>query len=63
MKSKTINLLSNLSAFSMIVGGIVALYKEDYLYVGIGIYFIAKGLFVYSLMQKMQEKRNCEEKN
>jgi hypothetical protein len=61
MKSKTINLLSILAAFGMIGGGILALYKEDYLYAAIGIYFIAKGLFVFALMQKVQEKKCCRE--
>jgi hypothetical protein len=62
MKSKAINLLSILAAFGMIGGGILALYKEDFLYIAIGVYFIAKGIFVFSLMQKMQEKRSCEER-
>jgi uncharacterized membrane protein len=61
MSSKTINLLSILAAFGMIAAGITALYDEDLLFTGIGIYFISKGFFVISLMQKMQNKsnRNC----
>ncbi len=61
MNSKTINLLSILAAFGMIAAGITAIYDEDLLFTGIGIYFISKGFFVISLMQKMQNKsnRNC----
>ncbi len=61
MSSKTINLLSILSAFGMIAAGITALYDEDLLFRAIGIYFVSKGFFVISLMQKMQKKskHNC----
>ena len=61
MSSKTINLLSILAAFGMIAAGITALYDEDLLFRAIGIYFVSKGFFVISLMQKMQKKskHNC----
>ena len=50
-----------MAAFGMIAAGITAIYDEDLLFTGIGIYFISKGFFVISLMQKMQNKsnRNC----
>ena len=61
MSSKTINLLSIFAAFGMIAAGITALYDEDLLFRAIGIYFVSKGFFVISLMQKMQKKskHNC----
>ena len=61
MSSKTINLLSILAAFGMIAAGITAFYDEDLLFRAIGIYFVSKGFFVISLMQKMQKKskHNC----
>lgn len=62
MKSKSINLLSMLAAFGMIGGGILAIYNENLLFAAVGIYFIAKGLFVFSLMQKLQKKCCCDEK-
>jgi len=61
MKFKTTNLLSTLAAIGMIAGGVLALYKEDYLYAAIGIYFIAKGFFVFSLMRNLQRKCSCLE--
>ena len=60
MKSKSLNLLSIVAAIAMIAGGILAIYKDDYLSTAIGIYFIAKGLFVFTLMQKMQQKCCCK---
>jgi hypothetical protein len=59
MKSKTYNLLSIVAAFGMIGGGILAIYNEDSLNVALGIYFIAKGLFVMSLMQSIRSKSCC----
>ena len=61
MSSKTINLLSILAAFGMMAAGITALYDEDLLFRAIGIYFVSKGFFVISPMQKMQKKskHNC----
>ena len=56
MNSKTINLLSILAAFEMIAAGIKAIYDEDMLFTGIGIYFISKGFFVISLMKKCKKK-------
>ena len=53
MKTKTLNLLSLLSALGMIAAGILALYNDDYLFTAVGIYFIAKGLFVFTLVQKV----------
>ncbi len=58
MKSKTYNLLSIIAAFYMVGAGILAIYNEDMLYTSIGIYFIAKGLFVLTLMQRLA-KSNC----
>jgi len=60
MKSKSLNLLSIVAAIAMIAGGILAIYNDDYLFTAIGIYFIAKGLFVFTLMQKMQQKCCCK---
>ena len=59
MNSKTINVLSILAAFGMIAAGIAALYDEDLLFSGIGLYFVSKGFFVISLMQKLQNKSKC----
>ena len=59
MNSKTINLLSILAAFDMIAAGIKAIYDEDLLFTGIGIYFISKGFFVISLMKKCKKKVNA----
>ncbi|MDG1822726.1 MAG: hypothetical protein P8H25_05065 [Flavobacteriaceae bacterium] len=56
MKTKTINILSLLAAIGMIGGGISAIYNEDHLVIAIGIYFIAKGLFVFSLVKSLQKK-------
>jgi hypothetical protein len=42
----------------MIGAGILAIYNEDMLYTSIGIYFIAKGFFVFALMQRLA-KSNC----
>ena len=53
MSSKTIYLLVILVAFGMIAAGITAIYDEDLLFTGIGIYFISKGFFVVSLMLKI----------
>ena len=61
MKSKSLNLLSVLAAFGMIAAGILAIYNDDYLFAAIGVYFIAKGIFVFALMQRMQQKRCCKE--
>jgi hypothetical protein len=61
MKSKSLNLLSVLAAFGMIAAGILAIYNDDYLFAALGIYFIAKGIFVFTLMQHMQQKRCCKE--
>jgi len=43
----------------MIGGGILAIYNEEMMYTAIGIYFIAKGLFVMSLMQSIRSKSCC----
>jgi len=58
MNSKTTNILSILAAFGMIAAGITAIYDEDLLFTGIGIYFISKGFFVVSLMQKIKKVDN-----
>jgi len=55
MNSKTTNILSILAAFGMIAAGITAIYDEDLLFTGIGIYFISKGFFVVSVMQKLKK--------
>ena len=57
MNSKTIKLLSILAAFGMIAAGITARYDEDLLFRAIGIYFVSKGFFVISLMQKNAKKK------
>jgi hypothetical protein len=57
METKTLNILSLLSAIGMIGGGILAIYNEDLVIVAVGIYFIAKGLFVFSLMKNLHKKR------
>lgn len=57
METKTLNILILLSAIGMIGGGILAIYNEDFVVVAVGIYFIAKGLFVFSLMKNLQKKR------
>ena len=56
MKSKTLNLLSILATFGMITGEILAIFDEDKIFTAIGIYFIAKGLFVIALTQKLHQK-------
>ncbi|NCG05246.1 MAG: hypothetical protein GWO82_07955 [Bacteroidetes bacterium] len=53
MKSKSLNLLGVLAAFGMIAAGILAIYNDDYLFAAVGVYFIAKGIFVFTLMQKI----------
>tara|TARA_B110000858_G_scaffold184574_1_gene225914 strand:+ start:730 stop:930 length:201 start_codon:yes stop_codon:yes gene_type:complete len=56
METKTLNILILLSAIGMIGGGILTIYNEDLVVVAVGIYFIAKGLFVFSLMKNLQKK-------
>ena len=60
MKLKSFNLLSIVAALGMIGGGILAIYDEEAVYVALGIYFIAKGFFVLSLMQRLKRMScNC----
>ena len=56
MKSKTLNLLSILATFGMITGVILAIFDEDKIFTAIGIYFIAKGLFVIANTKVTAEK-------
>jgi uncharacterized membrane protein len=55
MNAKTTNLLGILAAFGMIAAGITTLYDEEKLLIAVGLYFISKGFFVVSLMQKMHQ--------
>jgi hypothetical protein len=56
MKSKTLNLLSILANFGMITGGILSIFDEDKIFTAIGIYFIAKRLFVIANTKVTAEK-------
>ena len=61
MNAKTTNLLGILASFGMIAAGITTLYDEETILIAVGLYFISKGFFVVSLIQKMHNnvKDNC----
>jgi hypothetical protein len=56
MNAKTTNLIGILAAFGMIAAGITALYDEEKLFIAVGLYFISKGFFVVSIIQKNASK-------
>jgi uncharacterized membrane protein len=56
MNAKTTNLIGILAAFGMIAAGITALYDEEKLFIAVGLYFISKGFFIVSIIQKNASK-------